>query len=173
MEKKVIKVTPKQLQTIIAEEASRYKKVLELKKKQKAVLTQLREMYEPEELQEIIGENGIDEGMFGLEKTKFGQALGMKTPEQKRQEALLKINSNKNLKAKYAQALAVSPERGELYVKYWEKWPNSKEGAEWDEAQKNYVPLSDVGLTNRPLMQRVSAGSGAMTSGGGSGAVKK
>ena len=62
MANKVIKLTSKQLQTIIAEEATRYRKVLELQRKKEAILSQLNEMYEAEELAEI----GIDEGLFGL-----------------------------------------------------------------------------------------------------------
>jgi Glu-tRNA(Gln) amidotransferase subunit E-like FAD-binding protein len=61
MANKVIKVTAKQLQSIIAEEASRYKKVLELQRKKEQILSQLNEMYEAQELAEI----GIDEGLFG------------------------------------------------------------------------------------------------------------
>ncbi|SRR3972149_379568 len=173
MEKKIIKISAKQLQTIISEEASRYKKVLELKRKQKSIISQLNEMYEAQELQELMGgEINVDEGFKEiLQKAK--KAIGMQTPEEKREAALAKINSNKNLKAKYAEALSISSERGEAYIKYWEKWPNSNEGAEWDEAQKNYVPLSDVGLSNRPLAQRLGAGTSSMTTGGGAGAVKK
>lgn len=52
---KVVKITAKQLQTLINEEASKYKKVLELKNKKEEILSQLNEMYEAEELDELFG----------------------------------------------------------------------------------------------------------------------
>ena len=55
MAKKIIKVSAKQLQTIIAEEATRYRKVLELQKERENILSQLKEMYEVIELDELMG----------------------------------------------------------------------------------------------------------------------
>ncbi len=44
--KKVIKVTPKQLQKLIQEEAIRQKRILDLKSKREDIINQLNEMYE-------------------------------------------------------------------------------------------------------------------------------
>lgn len=66
MANKVIKVSATQLKSIIAEEASKYKKVLELEKKKASIMSQLNEMYETQELQEL----GIDEGLFGGKSTE-------------------------------------------------------------------------------------------------------
>ena len=52
---KVVKVTAKQLQQIISEEASKYKKVLELKRKREEIMSQLNEMYEVNEVEELLG----------------------------------------------------------------------------------------------------------------------
>lgn len=53
--KKVIKVTPGQLQKLIQEEAVRQKRVLDLKKKRTEIINQLNEMYDNDEY--------VDEGV--------------------------------------------------------------------------------------------------------------
>lgn len=47
--KKIIKVTPKQLQKLIQEEAVRQKRILDLKSKREDIVNQLNEMYENDE----------------------------------------------------------------------------------------------------------------------------
>lgn len=176
MEKKVIKVSAKQLKTIIAEEASRYKKILELKRKKDAVISQLREMYEPEELQELVGEDGMDEGVMDT-LGKIGQsvkkAVGMKSTEEiqaeKKANTLKAIASHPAKKAMYFDIKNKNPERLEKYIQYMTNHPFDKEGVSWDEKQQNFIPLSDVGLSDRPLTQRLAAGTGTMTGGGGGG----
>lgn len=74
MEKKVIKVTSTQLKKIISEEASRYKKVLELQKQKDAIMSQLNEMYEADEVNEMLGSHEVDEGFKDVLQ-KAGQAV--------------------------------------------------------------------------------------------------
>lgn len=60
--KKTVKITQKQLQSIISEEAIKYKKVLELQKKRESIVKQLNEMYDENCATE---EGTVDEGLFG------------------------------------------------------------------------------------------------------------
>lgn len=125
---KVIKVTAKQLQTIISEEASRYKRILELKRKKESVMSQLNEMYEAQEIDEI----------WGLEKTKLGQAVGMKTTEQKNQEALNGIMAHPAKKAVYLQAKQESPEKAQKYIEFFVNNPGVMY-AQWNSATNQWV----------------------------------
>jgi dGTP triphosphohydrolase len=96
MAKKVIKVTSKQLQNIIAEEASRYKRVLELKKKKDSIISQLNEMYEPSELEELGIEEGLGDALkAGMQKvtnafTKSYVLNGQYLPKSKNKGNVLK-----------------------------------------------------------------------------------
>jgi hypothetical protein len=135
MEKKVIKVSAKQLKTIIAEEASKYKKVLELQKKKDVIMSQLNEMYAPEEIDEI----------FGLEKTKLGQAVGMQTPEQKTAIATQLIQSHPaykqtaaNVAAKYKLDVnMVFQKLVQFVVNNGNKLPTG--GLSWDNIKQLFV----------------------------------
>ncbi len=135
MEKKVIKVSAQQLKTIISEEASRYKKVLELQRKKDSIMSQLNEMYETQEIDEI----------FGLEKTKLGQAVGMQTPEQKTANATQLIQSHPaykqtsaNVAAKYKlDANMVLNKLIQFVVNNGGKLPLG--GVSWDNAKQVFV----------------------------------
>ena len=63
--KKTVKITQKQLQSIISEEAIKYKKVLELQKRREGIVKQLNEMYDENCTTE---EGTVDEGLFGPSK---------------------------------------------------------------------------------------------------------
>lgn len=79
MAHKVVRVSAKQLQTIISEEASRYKRILELKRKKESVMSQLNEMYEADGLKEdVINEISAQE--IEANKQKLEQVIdGMAT----------------------------------------------------------------------------------------------
>ena len=167
-----MKITKSELKTLIQEEVKRQKTVIELTNKKKAILKQLNEMeYDMEEMS--MSEEGEMDEIFGLEKTKFGQAVGMKTPEQKMANAMNLIKTHPAKAKFYNQEKAISPERAAAYAKYVSEHPNDLEGVFFDEKQKRYRPLSERGLENKPLMQRLGAGAGSLTGGGGAGAKAK
>jgi len=88
---KTIKITKSQINNLINEEVARFKKIKSLENRKNAILSQLNEMYELEELAEI----GIDEANVlqsigsGIKKagqavgTKIGQGLGIKMAPEK------------------------------------------------------------------------------------------
>jgi hypothetical protein len=83
-----MKITKTQLKNLIKEEAQKIKRENELANRKVAILNEIRDMYSD------MNEDEINE-LFGLEKTKAGQVLGMKTSEQKREEAKNKIMAHR------------------------------------------------------------------------------
>jgi hypothetical protein len=80
---KTVKITKAQISTLINEEVKKFKRVQELENRKKEIFSQLNEMYEIEELNEL----GLDEAGFlqkiGLQKDPAAEkaALDAKTKE--------------------------------------------------------------------------------------------
>ena len=107
MAKKIIKVTAAQLQNIIAEEATRYKKVLELQRKKDAIMSQLNEMYEAEEIDEIFGFGKKSFNLNALKPSAEAIAFATKHPARKVAIDAFKkhYNMNDDLAMKAVQAV--------------------------------------------------------------------
>lgn len=101
MAQKVLKVTTTQLRQIIAEEASKYKKVLELEKRKQSILSQLNEMYEPSELQEL----GIEEGLGDALKAGMQKVTNAFTKSYVLNGQYLPKSKNKGNVAKYGKQI--------------------------------------------------------------------
>ncbi len=101
MAQKVLKVTTTQLRQIIAEEASKYKKVLELEKRKQSILSQLNEMYEPSELQEL----GIEEGLGDALKAGMQKVTNIFTKSYVLNGQYLPKSKNKGNVAKYGKQI--------------------------------------------------------------------
>lgn len=101
MAQKVLKVTTTQLRQIIAEEASKYKKVLELEKRKQSILSQLNEMYEPSELQEL----GIEEGLGDALKAGMQKVTNAFTKSYVLNGQYLPTSKNKGNVLKYGKQI--------------------------------------------------------------------
>lgn len=150
---KVTKITEAQLQTLIREQAIKYKRVLELEARRDEIKKQLNEMYGANETGEV------DE-IFGL-----GQ-----TPEQKavaaQEKGMAVINANRNFKTIYANLLQKEPAKAPLMVQYLAAHPDAK-GIKWNPARNEFADINDNITGN--LLQRMAAGTGSLTGGGGVG----
>jgi len=147
-----MKLTKEQLKNIIKEEASRIRKEMELErvKSSKKIQLEGRKAEIESQLSEMYGED-VQE-IFGLEKTKLGQAVGMKTPEQKNQAAVATITAHpvwKNAPAKWAQTYKITPEVAmqwlvDIVVAEGGKLPTS---VKWDAAKNKMVNATTYSAT--------------------------
>jgi len=73
---KTVKITKSQISNLINEEVKKFKKIKELEDRKNQIVSQLNEMYEVDELEEV----------FGL-GNKLGQFMGTKWNQQKAEQA--------------------------------------------------------------------------------------
>lgn len=150
-----MKITKSELKTLIQEEVKRQKTVIELKNRKKAILKQLNEMdYSMEEMS-ILSDDELGEGKVGdfIKKT-----VGIKSPEQKREEALNNITKHPSYSktpafvAKQYQENqdAVLQKLVDFVVSNNGQFPTG--GVMWDNAKKVFVDKTKY-TGNAPGMQ--------------------
>lgn len=143
MAKKIVKVSTKQLQMMISEEANRYRKVLELKKKKESIMSQLNEMYEECDLKEIMGGTEVDEGLKDVFQ-KAGQAI--KTVATGNPDEATAKQSYLNTIAQWKRQGYISPNQQEFDVIMQQAKADGFAGKLGSDANKKiiYRPAKDI-----------------------------